>query len=459
VNTWRNKKVGVLGAGVENVPLIPWLLEQGAMVTVADQKRADELASYQDLKKLPVSFRLGPGYLNQLTDFDVVFRTPFLPIGNKKLQAAKKQGVEISSQTKLFFERCPAPIIGVTGTKGKGTAASLIHAMLKKAGYDVYLGGNIGTPPISFLNRLTKKSWVVLELSSFQLEDLDKSPYIAVVMGISADHLDRHQTFLEYIEAKKQIVRYQRKGDFAILLADSFPAMEFAVETPAEKYFVSTRKEVERGAYTKGDTVYLRMKGKDTPVVSLADTHLIGRHNLENIGAAAVASTLSGANLAAIKKGAITFPGQPHQLELVGEDRGVKFYDDSHATTPVPTIAAIRSFAEPITLIVGGSSKKSDFTELGRVIAKESTVKHVILLGSVEAPKIRAAIEREMEKTQTTPDFYPVMSMDAAVAAAIKLAKKGEIVLLSPAAASFDLFQNYKDRGQQFAQAVMHHGH
>jgi UDP-N-acetylmuramoylalanine--D-glutamate ligase len=454
---WLDKKVGVLGAGEENTPLIFWLVEQGAKVVVADQKPKETLPTYDQLKVLPVEFRLGTHYLDHLADFEMVFRTPMLPAAHPKLVAARHQGVTISSQTKLFFDLCPAPIIGVTGTKGKGTTSSLIFEMLKEARFDVYLGGNIGTPPITFLSRLTAKSWVVLELSSFQLEDLAKSPHIAVVLDITPDHLDRHKTFLEYLEAKKPIVRHQAPQDFAVLSADNMRVAEFAVETKAQLYFFSATVPVERGAEVKEDCVYLVENKKRLKTIQLSETHLVGRYNLKNMAAAAVAARLAGASYGAIQAGAKKFPGAPHALEFVGEFKGVKFYNDSHATTPAPTIAAVQSFNEPIILILGGSRKKSDFRELGEVITKKSTVKNVILLGNVEAPRMRAAIQLPMNR-KAKIDFYPVMSMEAAVETAVRLAKRGDVVLLSPAAASFDLFANYKDRGEKFRQAVKRYG-
>lgn len=452
------KRVGVIGAGVENAALVPWLVRQKAKVVVTDEKRKEDLESVNKLHDLPIEWRLGPHYLDHLSDFDVLIKTPGArPATRKKIDEAAGKGVEVTTQTNIFFEHCPAHTVGVTGTKGKGTTASLIYEMLKAAGFRVFLGGNIGNPPVTFLDELTPSSWVVLELSSFQLEDLFQSPHIAVVLSITPDHLDIHPSFQEYLEAKKHLVRYQSPQDYAVLLADNVRTMEFAVETPGELHYVSREKAVEQGAYVVGDRVVLRERGKESIIAKANEVQLVGRHNLENIAAASVAAYLAGAPLSAIRKAARSFPGLPHRLQLVGEFGGVKYYNDSFGTTPATAIAAIQSFRNPITLIVGGSSKKADFRELGELIAKKSTVNHVILLGSAEAPKIRAAIESHMDRQQEQPDFYPVMSMDAAVKTAVKLAKPGEVVLLSPAAASFDLFSDYKDRGTQFTRAVHRH--
>ncbi len=455
MKNFKDKRVYVLGLGVENTPLIKWLVEHKAKVVVGDKKRKGELPLYPELKNLPVEFRLGPRYLDDILDFDIIFRTPgATPATKEKLQEAANMGVAVSSQTELFFELCPAPIIGVTGTNGKGTVSSLIFEMLKEAGLNVKLGGNIGNPPIVFVDTLTSKNWVVLELSSFQVEDLTRSPHIAVILGVTPDHLDVHLTFDAYLNAKKQLVRNQAENDIVVLAADYSTTREFAVETPAQKYWFSKEKPVERGAYVDEGTVMLTMAGRPERVVSLNEIQLVGIHNLENIAAACVAAALAHVPVEHMRQAAKSFRGLPHRLSFIGNVGGVKYYDDSYATTPPPTIAAIKSFNEPLTVILGGSSKKSNFCELGALVARHSTVKHVILLGNTEAPKIRAAIEAKMGKEQVSPEFYSTMSMETAVKTAKELAKPGEVVLLSPAAASFDLFKNYKDRGEQFIRAV-----
>lgn len=459
---YAGKRVAVLGLGVENVPLVPYLVDEDADVVVLDERTKDELGeAYQKLSKLPVHFRLGPHYLDHLEDFEVIFRTPGWKIPTKKrvIEVARRHHIEVTSAIKLFFQRCPAKVVGVTGTKGKGTTSTLIYEMLKTSGKKAWLGGNIGElrdakPALELLPKIGVEDWVVLELSSFQLEDLDRSPHIAVVLAVTPDHLEYHKTFLNYLSAKKHIVRHQTPDDFAILNADSVTAMEFAVETDAQVLTFSTQKHVEAGAFVAGESMILRIDHRDVVQGKVSILKILGTHNVTNALAASAASYLSGATLPSIRKTLRTFRGLPHRLEYVATKKGVGYFDDSASTNPETTIAAVRSFGAPITLIVGGSTKKADFTELGRVVAKESTARHVILLGNTESRRIRAAIESHMEKNGTTPHFYPTNSMEEAVSVAEKITEKGGVVLLSPGAASFDLFKNYKERGEQFQKAV-----
>mgnify|MGYP001566837344 FL=1 len=330
---FRGKKVGILGLGEENLALVEYLAKFGAEMTVCDKKREGELGEYyQKVKDLPVQFRLGPDFLDRLTDFDIVFRTPGLPYLNPKIQEAKKAGVVVSSQTKLFFELCPCPIIGVTGTKGKGTAATLISEILKskseiptfakatagKQNQKVYLGGNIGNPPIGFLDKLTKDDIVVLELSSFQLQDLDKSPHIAVVLDIKVDHLDYHRDEKEYTEAKTNIVRFQQKNDFAVINADYLTSFNFAAQTQAEVFWFSRRKSVDQGTWVKNkQELILRADDQEFPLVKTDKVTLRGEHNLENIAAATAAAYLAGADVSTIIKTVKNFRGLEHRLEFV----------------------------------------------------------------------------------------------------------------------------------------------
>jgi UDP-N-acetylmuramoylalanine--D-glutamate ligase len=459
---YQGKRVAVLGLGVENVPLIPYLIEEGAEVVALDEHTKEELGeTYKKIADLPVHFRLGPHYLDHLEDFEVIFRTPGWKVTTKKkvLDVAKRSHIEVTSAIKLFFERCPAKIIGVTGTKGKGTTSTLIYEMLKAQGKKIWLGGNIGEmrdakPALSILPEIRPDDLVVLELSSFQLEDLDRSPHIAVVLSVTPDHLDYHKTFLNYLSAKKQIVRHQNPDDFAVLNADSVTSMEFAVETDAQVVTFSTKKEVEKGAFLAGESMFLNADGRPVELDKTSVLKIPGPHNVTNALAASLATYLAGVDVSSIKKVLETFRGLPHRLETFMTKKDVRFVDDSYSTNPETTIAAVRSFRVPITLIVGGSSKKADFTELGRVVAKESSVKHVVLLGNTESRRIRAAIEAHMDKKGHVPQFYPTGSMEEAVEVAAKVTEKGGVVLLSPAAASFDLFRNYKERGELFQKAA-----
>ncbi len=454
---FRDKKVGILGLGEENIALVRYLKNSGAKITVCDKKEKDELGDYlNQIQDIPVELKLGDFYIDNLKDFDVIFRTPGLPYFTEKIQKAIKSGVEVSSQTKLFFSLCPSPIIGVTGTKGKGTTASLISEILKSnskikiQNSKIYLGGNIGNPPISFLDKLTQNDIVVLELSSFQLQDLDKSPHVGVVLDIKVDHLDYHKSVTEYIEAKENIVRNQKKTDFAVLNADYKTSSELASITKADIFWFSRKKPVEKGAWVKDKKEFILSVDKEKFFIGRTDdVTLRGEHNLENICAAITSSHLAGADIESIKKVVRSFQGLEHRLELINEINGISYYNDSFSTTPDTTIAAINSFHEPIILLIGGSSKKADFENLGKVI-ENSSIKIIINIGETGKEIIN-----NIKNTSNIEILEKIHTLNEGIAEAKKYAKKGDVILLSPASASFDHFKNYKERGKLFKIEVM----
>jgi len=443
---FSGKKVAVLGLGIEGQDLCRFLLKKRARITVFDQKKASELGRiYQEFKKAGVQFSLGKDYLKKgLVGFDFLFRSPGFRRSLPEIIEAERKGAVVSSASQLFFDLCPAKIIGVTGTKGKGTTATLIKEILRQAGKKVFLAGNIGKPMLALLSKLKKNHWVVLELSSFQLQDFKKSPHLAVVLFIVPEHLDYHQNFAEYRQAKANIVRYQTKNDFCVLNADNPTSASFASLTPARVFYFSRRKKVQ-GAYVQKRQIILNEK----VIGSVAKLQLRGEHNWENVCAAVIAGWLAGAPISAIKKAIFSFSGLEHRLELVKKVKGVSFYNDSFSTTPETAIAAIKSFREPLILIAGGSEKGSDYTQLGQVIA-QSSVKTLILIGQM-AERIKRAVEQAGFRGQIV--FRP-KTMKEIVRLAFTQARPGEVVLLSPACASFDMFANYKDRGQQFKKYV-----
>lgn len=443
---FTKKRVAILGLGMEGEDLCRFLLKKGAKVTVFDQKRASELRSaYKKFKKLGTKFKLGEDYLkNGLVGFDFIFRSPGLKRFLPQIIEAEEKGTIVSSATKLFFDLCPGKIIGVTGTKGKGTTATLIYKILKEAKKDVFLAGNIGQPMLSLLPKLKSSSFVVLELSSFQLIDLEKSPHIAVVLFITSEHLDYHQDKDEYIQAKANIVRFQKKNDFVILNADNSTSSSFAALTPA-KIFCFSRKKKVRGAYVKGEKIILL----DKVVGKTENLKLRGKHNWENVCAAILAAFLAGAKLRAITRAVFSFTGLKHRLELVRSLKGVEYYNDSFSTTPETAIAAIRAFIVPIILIAGGSEKGSDYTQLGKEISR-SSVKTLILIGEM-AGRIRQACQKAKFKGEI---IFKPKNMKEIVDLSFKETTPGDVVLLSPACASFDMFRNYKDRGEQFKNYV-----
>lgn len=394
------KKVAILGLGVDTEDVIPWLKKQGAEITILDEKKGDK---FENLDK-----------------YDLLVRSPGVYRYRDEL---KKTKTEITSKTKLFFDNCPAKIIGVTGTKGKGTTATLIYEILKAAERKVFLGGNIGTGVFNLLPDLTPDAFVVLELSSFQLVDLQKSPYIAVVLMVTSEHLDWHPTTREYIDAKKNIVFYQNPNDYAVVNKDY-------------------TNSIEIGEAAKGNVVWVSGRNINLP------TRLRGDHNKENIAAAVAVAKIIGIPYENVVK---NFQGLEHRLEEVATINGVTFYNDSFSTVPETAIAAIKSFTGPEIVILGGSSKKSDFSQLAKTISEAKNIKAVILIGE-EGKKIRETLANGVQVLDGG------RSMDEIVKTAYNLASSGDVVLLSPACASFDMFENYKDRGNQFKKYVREYG-
>ncbi len=393
---FKNKKIAILGWGVDTQDVAPWLKKQGAKIAILDESRGDK---FDDLDK-----------------YDLLVRSPGVYRYREELIKTK---TEITSKTKIFFDVCPAKIIGVTGTKGKGTTATLIYEILKSAGKKAFLGGNIGTGMFDKLDKLDESGWVILELSSFQLIDLQKSPRIAVVLMVTSEHQDWHKSIKEYIDAKKNIVVHQKSSDFAIVNKDYPNSVAIGKAATGKVTWIS------------GQNINLK-------------TRLCGDHNKENIAAAIAVAKIIGVPYQEVVR---NFKGLEHRLEEVSSQNGVIFINDSFSTTPETAIAAIKSFTEPIILIVGGSSKNSDFTELTQTINKTKNIKLIIEIG-VEGPKI----VREVRGVRVVRGEE---NMDKIVNLAYNNAVSGDIVLLSPACASFDMFKNYKDRGEQFKTAVL----
>jgi len=454
MNQFSQKKIAVLGFGLEGQDLCEFLLEKKAQITVFDKKEPEDLGkAFDKFKKQGIEFKLGNDYLKDgLVGYDFVFRSPgFSPL-RPEIIATQKEGTIISSATKLFFEFCPGKIIGVTGTKGKGTTATLIYEILKKdlpagrhGGKQVFLAGNVGQPMLSLLPQIKENDWVILELSSFQLQDLQKSPHIAVVLFVTSEHLNYHRDQDEYIQAKANIVCHQQKNDFAVLNADDLISSSFAGLTPAQIYCFSRRKKVN-GAYVERGEIYLAGQ-KVGPV---KDLKIRGVHNWDNVCAAVTAASLAGASLDSIKKIVFSFQSLEHRLEKVRSLKGVSFYNDSFATTPETTMAALKSFKQPVVLIAGGSEKGSDYTQLGKTIAV-SSVKTLILVGQM-AEKIKQATL--VNGFQGKIIFRPSQQMSKIVKLAWQKAKRGDVVLFSPGCASYDMFLDYKDRGFQFKKYV-----
>lgn len=444
---FEGKKIAILGFGIEGQSVADYLIDKTDNIVVLDEKNRSDfnLKVLKGYESRGIEFRWGK--IEDLNSFDIVFRSPGINPASKYILDAKHSGVTITSATKLFFDLCPAEIIGVTGTKGKGTTSTLIYEMLKESGEDVYLGGNIGNPPLEFLNKLDKDSKVVLELSSFQLIDLEKSPHIAVMLMTTVEHLDYHKDVYEYIEAKRNIFKYQSADDYAIVNQDYPASNESDIVTEAKVYKISRENKVfSEGCFVIKNDLVLKINDTEKTIIKIDEVALPGKHNLENAAAASMAAVISGVDIPTIKHVLKTFKGLPHRIEFVATVRGVSYYDDSFSTTPETAIAAIESFSEPKILILGGSSKNSDFTELGEAISNSDSIKAIIGIGE-EWSRINAEIKNQKSKIEI---IEGCKNMEEVVKAASEIAEVGDVVLLSPACASFDMFKNYKDRGEQF---------
>lgn len=454
---YKGKRIAVIGLSTEGRDTVRFLHKRGAIITCCDRRAKKALGqTYEELSRFGVSFQLGKEYLHDLGVFDAVVRTPGMSPRTPDLLSYGINGGKVTSLTKMFFEECRAPIIGVTGTKGKGTTSTLIARMLQEGGKTVHLGGNVGTPLLSKVDIIQSNDWVVLELSSFQLEDLFQSPHIAVVLRTTQEHLANfdklatnfHPTKEAYVDAKKSIVRYQTANDVVIFNKDDPTARSFALGSKAKQYFFSMT-DSSADAYGADHVVFIRIGNSRRKLCDRGTVKLRGDHNLENIAAASLAALAAGVSFSAIKKAAVSFSGLEHRLEIVREFRGTTYVNDTFSTVPETTIAAIRSFDEPLVLIVGGSEKGSDFIEMGIAIAK-SRVKVLLIIGDMTQRILKAVDEAGYKGKRITG----LSTMKDIVVTASKESARGDVVLLSPACASFDMFNNYKERGKQFKEEV-----
>ena len=433
------KRVAVLGLGVSNRPLVRLLLEFGCSVVGCDRTPREKLEEeVLELEKLGCKLHVGDRYLDGV-EADMVFRTPGMHPGNPAIQALKERGAEITSEMEVFFEVAPCHLIAVTGSDGKTTTTTLIAEMLRAAGKTVWLGGNIGTPLLPLARQMKKEDYAVVELSSFQLMDMRRSPQRALITNLAPNHLDIHKDMEEYVDAKKNIFRYQKEGDLLVLNADN--PITASLRGPGETKFFSRLGE---GDVCIRDGIICR---GDTPVLPVSDILLPGVHNVENY-MAAIAMVDGLASDEDIRNVAKTFGGVEHRIELVRVKDGVRYYNDSIASSPTRTIAGLRSFPEKVILIAGGYDKHIPYDPLGPEICAH--VKKLFLNGAT-GPKIREAVERcpgEKPEMVDCPDFA------SAVKAAAEAAEPGDVVLMSPASAAFDQFKNFMVRGNTFKELV-----
>ena len=444
----KGKRVAVIGVGISNQPLLRLLLDAGIDVTACDRKDRTALGQLgDDLEKLGCKLRLGPDYLEGL-DQDVIFRTPGLH--PRFLAHTKARGSVVTSEMEVFFDVCPCPIIGVTGSDGKTTTTTIIARLLEEAGHTVHLGGNIGHPLLSEAGSIKPTDWAVVELSSFQLLTMRRSPQIAVLTNLAPNHLDVHTSMDEYVNAKANLLAYQTADDRAVCNFDNDITRELSSRISG-KVFYFTRRTGQipaRGCYLKENAVWYRDESGEREVLPLTDILLPGVHNVENY-MAAICAVQGLVPDDAVRSFARTFGGVEHRIELVRERRGVRWYNDSIASSPSRTIAGLRSFQEKVILIAGGKDKGISYAPLGPVV--NDHVKLLILCGAT-AQVIREAVEQ----AENYRDLEILVAEDypAAVCMADKHARAGDVVLLSPASTSFDRFRNFEERGHVFKDLV-----
>ena len=440
------KNITVIGIGISNLPLIKYLVSLGANVTACDRRSAEDLGeNYTELEKLGVKFNLGDGYLNNLSG-DMIFKTPGMRYDVPELLKAKENGSIVTSEMEVFFEVCPSHIIAVTGSDGKTTTTTLIHKMMTDAGYKTWLGGNIGNPLLTDTEKMKENDWVILVLSSFQLHTMRKSPEIAVITNISPNHLDMHKDYKEYIDAKKNIMLYQNEGDTLIVNADNQVTADIGKSANgAVKYF---SRNGMADVYLDGNII----KRGIVEILNIKDIKIPGMHNVENY-MAAIAAVSGLVSKEVIVNVAKTFGGVEHRIELVRTLDGVKYYNSSIDSSPNRTINTLRVFPNKVIMIAGGKDKGIPYDEIGPALAEH--VKVLILIGAT-SDKIQEALDAEINKTGNGKDIEVIRatSYEDAVNTARSKAHDGDVVLLSPASTSFDMFRNFEERGNLFKKIV-----
>lgn len=450
IDRLRGRTVAVIGIGVSNTPLLRLLLREGISVTACDRSSREKLGALAgELEAAGAKLQLGDGYLQNLSQ-DVIFRTPGLRPDVPELEAARAKGSTITSEMEVFFEVCPCPIIAVTGSDGKTTTTTIIAQLLRAAGHTVHVGGNIGHPLLAEADTIRPTDWAVLELSSFQLMTMDRSPHIAVVTNLAPNHLDVHKDMAEYVAAKENIFRYQRPGDIAVFNQDNDITRQQALRAVGAVRLFSRRSEPEEGVFLRGEDILCRHNGQERRIMTTADIRLPGVHNVENY-MAAIAAVEGLVPDGIIRDFARTFNGVEHRIELVRTYHGVRYYNDSIASSPSRTIAGLRSFPEQVILIAGGYDKHIPFEVLGPEIVEH--VKLLVLCGAT-AGKIRAAVEQAPGYRPGHPEILDVTPFQRAVETARDRAVPGDVVTLSPACAAFDQFRNFMERGKTFKAIV-----
>lgn len=443
----QGKTVTFCGIGRSHMPLIRLFQEKGALVSARDKRSLEELGDNgKALQEWGVQLILGENYLEDLRE-DIIFRTPGMKYHLPQLEAARKRGAAVTSEMEVFFQLCPCKIYAVTGSDGKTTTTSIIAELLKAQGKTVHLGGNIGKPLLPEIESIQPEDCAVVELSSFQLISMRESPDVAVVTNLSPNHLDVHKDMQEYIDAKKNILLHQGAFSRTVLNAGNEITASFAPQVRGDCWMFRRGAPVERGVWCDGETIYVHGQA----LLPISQIRIPGWHNVENY-MAAIAAVWGDVEPQTIRRVAETFAGVEHRAEFVRELRGVKYYNDSIATSPTRVISGMLSlFPQKILLIAGGYDKHIPFEPLGPAVCDK--VKTLILLGDT-AQKIQDAVQAAPQYQEGCPEILRVDNMEQAVAAAAAHAQPGDIVSLSPACAAFDLYPNFEVRGWHYKDIV-----
>lgn len=441
-NYVKDKNITVIGIGVSNLPLIKFLVKYGSKVKACDKRTSTALGEvYDELKGMGVAFSLGENYLEDIMG-DVIFKTPGMRYDVPELLKAKEDGAYVTSEMEVFFDVCPCKIIAITGSDGKTTTTTLVSEMLKASGHKVWLGGNIGNPLLTLTEEMSKDDWVVLELSSFQLHTMKKSPHIAVITNITPNHLDMHKDYQEYIDAKKNIMLYQDKDDVLVVNADNDVTAGIGIEKEGTlKEFSKTEKTY---VHLDGDVIYKDGKA----ILDIKDIKIPGMHNVENY-MTAIAATDGLVDDEDIVRVAKEFGGVEHRIELVRVLDGVRYYNSSIDSSPNRTINTLKVFPQKVILICGGKDKGIPYDEIGEPIVNH--VKSLILIGAT-SDKIENAIKATGRADEIS--IVRKNSYEEVVRYAREIAKEGDVVLLSSASTSFDMFSNFMERGNLFKKLV-----
>lgn len=446
------RKVAIIGLGVSNLPLLDYLYERKARVTVFDERNKEAISKdvIDKITNYDFNCYLGKQSLENLKGFDIIFRSPSCLPTRAELEQEEKRGAIITTEIEMLMKMCPCKMIGVTGSDGKTTTTSLINSILQKSGYRTFLGGNIGTPLFTKLSEMLPEDIVVLELSSFQLMGMETSPDIAVITNITPNHLNIHKDYEEYIEAKKNIFKYQNENGILILNYDNEITRNCEKEAQGKVVFFSHKEKLDNGFIVQEKMIKECEDKIRKHVFNGEEAILRGSHNLENM-ATSIAATKTLVSIEDAVEAIKEFKPVEHRIEFVKEINQVKWYNDSASSSPTRTLSGLRAFDEEIVLIAGGYDKNLDYQPLAKPIVEK--VNTLLLIGQTSG-QIFDVVKEELENQHKNLDIYMCESLEQTISLAKKLAKPGNIVLFSPASASFDMFKDFADRGNQFKKLV-----